>query len=668
MFIYGTHISHFKGLSDLWFFPNPDLNILIGPNNSGKTSILSAIKLVLDPSVNLRRDDVISQFDFYDRQTTNHITIRVWLKIDENEADEIIGRFGEKCSFWKKTINNTLEPVIIDPIHQSNHEYLELLALELKIEWVKDENVTKSELLIINEIGAESHKFSGEDREKIGFKLFPARRDPIYQFSMARYSLLSSVISDKTIIAELRKIQKALEERKADFVNNPDIKLLFQSLNALTSPAIMGGFDNFTLTFLDANLGRFRSATSLALEKGIRPDAGIEVGKETDVEEDKPLLPLSSLGDGVQNLLLLLQISKSAGEGDDGQRIIAIEEPEQNLEPSLSKWAFTEICRNFSKTKNSSKKGQIFVTTHSPSLISELKGAESLCRISRPDQKAGKGTRHVLVGSELSIPVKKSLEQHRSRYSSALLAQHALIVEGESEEGLLPVIFNALAVEPGENPFHLGLSIVNGENNVKAWKHSSNLRAFGLTTHLLMDYDIPSQKCEGRELSELAFENADFISSWSNKSPLAIVNGYDLEVMLVANISPAILFEAIKCCYADAGHDLDPNKWNNAKSKIKDEDISNALPKDFPFPMNKWKIEELLNEDYKKAFLFAALHGPHDCKNAKDMRIIAEYLVDNDVIPSVLEGLRKRIVECMLNRLPEKGIFFIDNDEDCTPS
>jgi predicted ATP-dependent endonuclease of OLD family len=247
------------------------------------------------------------------------------------------------------------------------------------------------------------------------------------------------------------------------------------------------------------------------------------------------------------------------------------------------------------------------------------------------------------VGSELDAPVRKSLEQHRDRYSSALLAQHALIVEGVSEEGLLPVFLNALANEPGKNPFHLGLSIVNGESNSESIKHSRFLKSYGLITHILLDYDGSTGVIDD------AKKNADFVTSWPNNPPLAFADGYDIEIMLVANVKLENLFEAINKCYGDAGHPMDDNDWKNAKEKNIKTHLKNNLPAKFPPDLNNWDINSLSHDDLKRGFLLAALHGPHNCKNTKDMRTIAEYLAENGKIPQIIERLRQRIVECMVN-------------------
>jgi hypothetical protein len=62
----------------------------------------------------------------------------------------------------------------------------------------------------------------------------------------------------------------------------------------------------------------------------------------------------------------------------------------------------------------------------------------------------------------------------------------------------------------------------------------------------------------------------DFVTCWPENSPLPFVSGCDLEVLLIHYVEPDVMFEAIKCTYADAGHPLEEQNWIDACDLIQD--------------------------------------------------------------------------------------------------
>ena len=118
MYIFALNLKHFRSFHDLWVFPNRDVNIIVGPNNCGKTSVLRALALLLDPDVNLRRPDVISRFDFHNIDLEKPIELYLWLKprfkqieredgeseLHYLESEDVIGAFFDKFSEWQVEI------------------------------------------------------------------------------------------------------------------------------------------------------------------------------------------------------------------------------------------------------------------------------------------------------------------------------------------------------------------------------------------------------------------------------------------------------------------------------------------------------------------------------------------------------------------------------------
>ncbi len=655
MYIRALKINNFRSLYELWFLPNQEVNVLVGPNNSGKTTILTAIKLLFDPTIRLQRDDAISVFDFHNGNINEPIEITAWVHLGENPNNDIILRFADKVSCWKHK-GEIIETVIIEPGEDPPDKTEELLAVKLIADWNQELEIAETEVIIIDEMINKKGVFTYQDREAINFRYYGTNRNPAFELSLARQSLFSKALKEKEVIRELRNLMGILETNKSSLVELDSVKNALNNLEGFMSPELVGGFDSFTLTFLDANIARFKTATSVGLKK------------KSETQEN--IIPFSLLGDGAQNLMLLTQISAALSE-EDSSLIVAIEEPEQNLEPSLAKWFFNEIT-----TKNAKRTGQVFITTHSPAFIGELHGANPICRVSRNTSRSRQSTQ-VRVGSTLEPVYRKALEQYRDLYAGALLAQHALIVEGASEEGFLPIVFNALGKKPVNNPFFLGLTIVNAGGNEKVWRHARNLRALGITTLALLDYDVPKKEVEDPDahkkvdLYELSKKSAEHVICMPKKSLLSFCTGCDMEVMLLYYVPVDILYQAIIRCYQDAGHELNNDSWKDFVKKNIEKPFQELLPVNFPSNLAEFSLGDIkcqdnsiCQEDLQKAFLYAALHQPHSCKSQKDMRIIAETMVQNKVFPAPITSLYNRIVKVMTGQVTPGGDIFELTDKD----
>lgn len=667
MYIFAFLIKNFRSFEKLWGFPNPSINVFIGPNNCGKSTVMRALSFVLDPTINYRQPGLLTQFDFNNLNISQPIEIYIWLKpaMHHDENDEVVFddnekvklAFYDKFSAWKVEYSerNTsgypekhpscLLPLIIEPM-QSTEEippHERLLAIRLSSVWNNDIEATETEVDIIDEVGNKISSLSNQYKELLGFKMIGGRRNPLYELSLSRQSILSKMLNEDEVTIALRELLNRLDNEKNLLLDKPSVNLLMQKLNNLISPELMGTMlsnieSEFSLTFLSGDLWRLRGVTTIATN--LRSNS-----------EKKFVLPLEYQGDGAQNVILITHLINLIKESNNNE-IVVLEEPEQNLEPSLARWVFSEIC-SITHMHNDHL-GQILVTTHSTAMVSELKGAESLLIFSdslySPDNLQKIRNWQILAARFLPPNERKKLDQYRERYVPALFSRQALIVEGSSEIGFLPVAFNYFSKGiPSENPYHLGLEIVKGDSRDQLIKHAKVLRSFGKKVHLLFDYDLDTyNKLEIQFRSH--FEgDIDFITCWPKASLLPFTSGCDLEVILVKYVEPDILFKAIKFVYNDSGHPLLKENWEKACKKINDQHIIDDFPPVFgDFDINSFDLNNFTDLNIKQAFLFALLHGPHECKATNDMRAIAEFLQENNSIPDLFDDLRKKIINTMI--------------------
>ncbi len=423
MYVCAVHIEHFRCFEDAWVFPNQGLNLLLGPNNSGKSTILQAIGLVLDPNTGWYRDDVIGQFDFFRGDTSRPIQVRLWLRAHPDEPESSKVKFYDRLSKWSiksSKRGRTLESLIVDPVGGDLPPHEELLALELTAKWNEAVQLAEAAVNIVDESGNPT-PFSIDQKRQLGFRLVPATRSLDQQMSFGRRSLLSRSLEDGSLDTALRDIRRKLESIKSDVTGAEGVVSLLSWLGRL----VPGGFlkdasghllEEFTLTFLGASISDLRSATSLA------------TSIKNDGDSTSLALPWNLEGTGVQSLLLLRAIIESA-KSSTVRPITAIEEPEQHLGPSLARWLFAGLFPAM-KSKPEDPEvnteeptlSQLFVTTHSAALVAELRGIDPVLLLPTRSVK-GDGKAVVLTASALPTSTKKSFERYREEYSKALLAK-----------------------------------------------------------------------------------------------------------------------------------------------------------------------------------------------------------------------------------------------------
>lgn len=664
MYVYAAHIKNYRLFFDVWFFPNSTLNCVIGSNNSGKSALLKALGIILDPKNPTYRDDFISQFDFYNRNTEDPIEIDLWLKEHPDEPQEIVTRLFDKFSKWKEVKTNdgspiNLIPVISEPLEESQGDekspVLDLLRIKFKASWNENEKTADHETVIMDEADNPGEAFNSSLKKIIGFSFIPAKREPLNDISLNRRSIFSQFLDDNVLNPVFRKLLDALEENRNELLQTEGIKDVISRLKSIVASQIIGELptvddDAISLTFLNSEISKLRTESCFSVKVANKIVSESETSKPIHV-------PLEYQGDGIQNIFLLISLAEIVQLCGKSQRAITvIEEPEQHLEPSQAKWLYSELCKCFLTApqckNNIVQKGesdreiilnnQLFITTHSPALVGEFAGID--CLVMMPVRGVLNGEQLINSASHFPTQIKKSFERNRELYSPILLSRYVLIVEGPSELGFLPVAFKHYANHPWENPFHLGLEILNGECKQKAIKHAKNILPFKRPVHVLIDHD--ANKDVEKDIMSLYSENGFHSTCWGDGDKLPFTIGTDLEIILASEVNPDILFAAIKEVYENATNQFNRDKWNNQCDKLTDNQIAIKLKAHFPSNISEIDISLIgTDESIRRAYLYVLLHEPHSCKSTREMRIIAEYLVSKHAIPKTVEKLYKRVLQ-----------------------
>jgi len=441
MYIRELKIENFRGIKELYITFNSGLNYLIGANNVGKSSILTALDLLLNPFIRWWREDQITEFDFWNRNYENDIKIEVIICcgyktcVGEDSSCPYFERgeeYVETCKmseytqyFDKENPDNQFPNV--DELQNPDN-----LELALQIRMIASYNDDEGFIDVNHEIikaDGEWYPFTRAMKQWIGANLFTITRDPSLNFRIQYNSLL------KKFFINLNKAkQKIINKFKdsiipvTDEIFDEELKEIFQGEEILFEEIPRNG--KFGL-----GMGPIREFDILRQ---------IELCLRIEKDDEKLIIPFSRQGQGLQNLLFLYLCGKKYTNESFLPPIILLEEPEQNLEPQRQRNLIKLIRKVVGE-------GQIILTTHSPFVLipnSNLQGVQRLI-LENNDILKSKSLSNIKVGRKDFIKVRQTIPFDVELFES-LFSNLIVIWEGVSEAGFYPKLMRRFENYPSE--------------------------------------------------------------------------------------------------------------------------------------------------------------------------------------------------------------------------
>ncbi|MEZ4852314.1 MAG: AAA family ATPase [Bacteroidia bacterium] len=329
MVIKNIRIKNFKGFADEQFGFNPQFNVLIGDNGTGKSSILDALSIAMGTF--LMRTQASFGYNGRKNRPLFKNEIRKIMVSPDNIEDsdvELSGIFGfnEQEIPWKRTQKRTSKSL-------SYGESQKLISLGEKLVEEIDKEVDLP-LLVYHSTA----RLSGEIFEKTSYEKIGSRLDGYY-----------ACLDPRSINQKFTSWFKTFEDSALKFNKN---KTLY---NAFTG-----------------------AITSVVPEwADIKFDWGLDdmVGKG----EDGKWLPLANLSDGFRSTIGLvadiayraIKLNPHLGSRviSDTKGIVLIDELDMHLHPKWQKKIVLDL-------KNTFPKLQFITTTHSPFIVQSLKANE----------------------------------------------------------------------------------------------------------------------------------------------------------------------------------------------------------------------------------------------------------------------------------------------------
>lgn len=440
--IYSLSIKNFRGIKEFnHVFESENFIVLIGRGNSGKTTILQAINLVLSPTWNVG----LSDLDFYDTDVTQPIEIEATITDVPREllTDSKYGLYIRKIKEGQ---------VIDDFLEDDSDNLVDALSIRFRVE----PSLEPKWYVFCGRDESEPKEITANDRAK--FNVFMVADYADNQFSFGRYSPLSSLmkLSDtagNTVSQKLLDIIRNIHELTSEKGSFNELDGLLETLKASSSQLGLSLEQLKTaIEFKDNSI----SGNSIALHNGN--------------------IPYRRSGKGSKRLLSIAiqkQLTQAGG-------IVLIDELEQGLEP--------DRIINITRYLKDGLSGQIFVTTHSSYTLVEA---------------SYKNLFLMREGAAQLISFSENLQGILRTKPWAFFAKKIICCEGKTEQGFVRGIDSYLRNEGLGALSSFGVIPIDCKGGNNFIQDAETFKNLGYDVFVIMDNDVANIRNLLARLDEL---------------------------------------------------------------------------------------------------------------------------------------------------------------------
>ncbi|WP_041638839.1 ATP-dependent nuclease [Anoxybacillus flavithermus] len=422
--------------------------VIIGENNVGKTNFLRAIQLILDPTLS-DEDRYLTESDFFDGLEN---------PMENGEDIEII------IEIRGYEHNKNILSVLSDATISDDPPTLRLTYRYYPIE--KEDGTKDYEYIIFQGINPDN-LFKHSHRKYLNMRVINAIRDVESELRNSRRSPINQLLKqyeiDKT---ELKEIAEKLKQRSDEVLTLDEIKDLTQKINERFKKVIGVQPDSLvSLETIDIDPNRILNTLKLMMGDKKRPTSETSLGLNnllyialilllledrtipTFLKKEKFEELLQKSGSNIltssyekndnDNYFLKGDLSKNELKQlysfmdmhnpiNEGFTILAIEEPEAHLHPTLQRIIYRDVM-----VGNSS----VLMTTHSPHITS-VAPINSIVHM----RWTNNGTQvHTTSNLSLTPTEKRDLERYLDvKRGEIYFGKGVILVEGIAEEYLIP--------------------------------------------------------------------------------------------------------------------------------------------------------------------------------------------------------------------------------------
>lgn len=430
-------IENFRGIKHFENYFNQNLICFVGRGDSGKSTILEAISYVLCGATNID----IRETDFYNCDTSLKICIE--LSVKDLPKEMLVD------SKWGLYIRGFKNNEIIDDITTLGSEnYEKVVTIKFEVD-----DTLEAKWFLKGKPNQEDKSLSWGDREKI--KAFKVADYNDKHFSWIKGSPLYKCFKENHVEIIKKELLDAAKE-----IRKSVQRIELENIDAVKEDICQKAKE------IGISLSELKTSIDLS---------NLLIKEGYFCFHDDNNIPMKQKGKGTKRLLSIaiqLLLLQTGG-------IILIDEIEQGLEP--------DRIKNLVRTLKESGDGQIFITTHSSSVVTELP-CEDVFMLSVKNE----GTKLTTFTSEKQRIVRK--------FPEAWYAKKVILCEGKTEVGFCRSIDKFMMKEKDNSFSNYDTVYVNADGDGKIVDDAKNIVRSGLKLLVLCDNDDDKKRKEREEL------------------------------------------------------------------------------------------------------------------------------------------------------------------------